>query len=89
MKNHTKYFKAAGLLLVIAMLLSLLTACGSAPSVMPTEPSQTPAETPGSAETPAKTTDPAVRPTASEDPAPVRWAEKMSIRKTESVVCVS
>ena len=71
MKNKTKLTKTARRLLAAVMLLSLLTACGAAPG--------------GSSEAPSRNIEPTVRPTEPEGSAAVRWAEKMSVRKTESI----
>ena len=76
MKSKTKLVRNACLLLAAALLLAGLSACGAAPSISPEASSE---------EASAGQPETTVRPSGSEDPSALRWAEKMSIRKTELI----
>ena len=78
MKNKAKYTKTVGLLLAAVMILTGLTACGPAPAVTSTEkePAAQPSVTSAETEMPSQ---------QSAQPQTGQWAEKMSVRKTESI----
>ena len=81
MKKRALYRPAAGLMLALILLTAGLAGCGIAPSAGPAAPSDT---LPAPSDTPVPAGETAVRPHEAADPA-VKWAEKMSVRKTERV----
>ena len=85
MRNKKTIWKSVGLLLAVSLLLSVLSACGSAPSVVSSDdpsaaPSAAPSEEPSAV--PSGSGEETAGVQAEE---PVIWAKKMSTKKTESV----
>ena len=78
MKNRKKWTQALGLLLAAVMILTGLTACGPVPAITSTEKEPTAQPSATSAETQTPSQQSAQLQTG-------QWAEKMSVRKTESI----
>ncbi len=98
MKNKAKYRRVLGLFLAAVMMISSLSACGAAPAVTSTEkePASTEKEPATHSSAASAETEPAAQPSSastetktpsqqSVKPLTGQWAEKMNVKKTESV----
>ncbi len=85
MKNKAKCRRVLGLLLAAVIMISGLSACGTAPAVTSTE--KEPVSTEKEPATQPSATSAETEPSSQQSvkPLTVQWAEKMNVKKTESI----